>query len=201
MAKLFKSVLRCEELIYLNAPTEPLVIAPETTRDEAPEALLQAKFAQGLSEGIKQAELEMAEERRHLSDLLKAIPIAISENLLQQADEIAHVVMHIAHQLFINQQHSKEAIAQQVNDTLAQLNNKNNIELALHPQDLALLQQGLLKIDLNDCTNLRVLSDEGLRLGGCRIKSEHGVFDASIERQIDNLKEALLKLKQGDRRE
>jgi flagellar assembly protein FliH len=155
-------------------------------------------FNQGFSEGLVQATAQIAEQKKTLNNLLQSIPAAISEHRLQLSTEIADIVLSIAQQFFIHQQQNKESIAQQITQTITQLNNKQNIELSLHPHDLALLQKGQIKINLKQCKNLRVIADDDLRLGGCVVRSEHGVFDAGIERQIDRLKHALLEIKNGE---
>jgi flagellar assembly protein FliH len=156
----------------------------------------QIGFNQGYIEGLDHSNLTLKKQINLVQTLLENIPTAISQNRQQLSSEIADIVLIIIQQFFINQQTNIEAIAKQINQTLTQLNNKHNIELALHPKDLALLQQGLLHLELSQCKGLRIVADEHLRLGGCRIKSEHGLFDAGIERQIDNLKQALLDIKQ-----
>jgi flagellar assembly protein FliH len=112
--------------------------------------------------------------------------------------EIADIILLIVQRFFIERQKNKEEIVRQITHTLAQLNQKQNIELHLHPSDIDLLHQSEFNINLKPYKNMRIIPDETLLLGGCIIRSEHGVFNASIERQIDNLKHALLKIKNND---
>ncbi len=216
MANIFKTVIISEEIVHLRSSSDPVdmkvpfehAIQAEKIADVNTAELNQIKalareegFNQGLSDGLAQANTQMTEQVNTLNKLLHAIPTAISENRLQLSTEIADIVLAITQQFFIHQQQDKEAIAQQITQTITQLNDKQNIELSLHPDDLARLKQGQINIDLKQCKNLRVTPDESLRLGGCLVRSEHGVFDAGIERQIDSLKHVLLQMKRGDLRD
>ena len=154
-------------------------------------------YAQGFSAGVTQEHNRQTEKENKLDTLLQSIPTAINENRLLLTTEIADIVLLITQQLFINQQQNKESLVYQITQIITQLNEKHNIEIALHPEDVALLQH----VDLRQCKNMRILADETLRLGGCVVSSEHGVFNAGIERQIDNLKLVLLQMKQGEARE
>ena len=204
MAELVKTAIISEEIVYLkhsstlidlNAPLDPPKNAVQAETMDDLKLIKENSFNQGFSEGIAQASAQMTEQINTLNTLLQNIPAAISDNRLQLSAEIADIVLSITQQFFINQQQNKESIAEQITQTIVQLNNKQNIELSLHPYDFALLQQGEINVDLKQCKNLRVIADEGLRLGGCVVRSEHGVFDASIERQIDRLKHVLLAMK------
>lgn len=212
MAKLFKSVTISDEVVYLKPVAIIDVTAtaemanepdacPEQPQDteQLKKEAYQEGFNQGLAQGIEQATNDMYQQTALLQELLVNLPAVISENRQQLSGEIADIVLVIIQQYFINQQTNKEAIAGQINHTITQLNSKQNIELLLHPQDLAMLKAGTLPLDLQQCKNLRIVPNEQLRLGGCQVRSEHGLFDAGIERQIDNLKQVLLQIKQGDR--
>ncbi|WP_028388034.1 FliH/SctL family protein [Legionella fairfieldensis] len=217
MAEIFKQVVLSDEPFYPNQTTatakdtaknqsgtaSPAVVeTPVVLKEKAHEEGYAEGYTQGLTkgkeEGEKQAHEEVANLLQQLETLLQTIPAAISENRQALQTEIADIVLIIAQQFFIQQQHDKEFIARQISAALNQLNSKQTITLVLHPHDVALLQQGKLTIDFSQCNDLRIASDEKLRLGGCLIKSEHGLFDASIERQVDRLKQILLQIKAGE---
>lgn len=218
MAKVYKHVRISEDKVPLNraSPIDELhlivtnspVQSEQNDRDLLKQFNEQEKkeafssgFEQGLAEGMNQTNNQMAEQTSVLKSLIESIPASISAHRLELSSEIADIVLVVIKQFFINQQLNKDEITLQINQAINLLNDKQNIELFLHPKDIALLQQGLISIDLQQCNNLRISPDENLRLGGCIIHSKHGVFDAGIERQIDSLKQALLQIKQGNRRE
>lgn len=208
MADIFTTVTISDDIVRLGPVSEPCeqqalfeeeqIESAEIISEEDLENATQSGYNRGFSEGLAEAETKLACEFAQLKTLIENIPPAMTENRLQLSDEIADIVLLIIKQFFINQQQTKDSIALQINQLLNQLNDKQNIELSVHPKDLALLQQGKLKIDAKACKNLRIVPDDNLRLGGCVVRSDHGVFDASIERQIDNLKQVLLQMKLGE---
>lgn len=206
MTEILKQIVYNEGYFQLGQLPPSKESRPETSQAEKALALEQIReegyktgFQQGLTEGKTQGEAQALRENKELRETLKslinAIPLAVNENRLALKIEIADIVLTITQQFFIQQQQNKEAIAQQITNTLQQINEKQALTLSLHPNDLALLQQGDLKIDFCQYKGLRVTADESLGLGGCIIHSEHGLFNAGIEGQIERLKQVLLELK------
>lgn len=152
-------------------------------------------YEQGFQAGIQQAETELQDKIQELKTLICSIPEAITKAQDAIKDEITDIVLMITQHFFIERQQDQHSVSQLVNHALKQVQDKNNIKLALHPQDLARIQQGEIKIDLGCCKNIKILANEQLTLGGCIIQNDHGIFHAGIERQIDNLKEMLLKMR------
>jgi|GEM_PF-1765349 len=212
MAEILSNIIMSDEVIilgqYPSAPAALETLIEKTNIDEDSLQLLknQAReegFKQGYEDGQKKAEMhsekQINEQCAGIQELLRTLPQAIADNRQQLEQEVADIVLAITQQFFIHQQHDKESIVQIVSQAINQLNDKQNIEIALHPGDLALLKQGQVKIDFSQFKNLRIVPDDSLKLGGCIIRSEHGLFDVSIERQIERLKHALLQIKNGER--
>jgi flagellar assembly protein FliH len=206
MAEIFRDLRLSEDLFHLEQinkkpENKPLskIEDSELLGEKAGEAGYKSGFSQGMTEGIKQgkeqAGKENAELAQQLKNLLQTIPQALSESRLALQTDIADIVLAISQQFFVSEQQNKEAIAQQISAALNHVNDKQDLTLVLNPQDLALLQQGELKIDFSHCQDLRIVADASLALGGCLIRCEHGVFDAGIERQIERLKQVLLEIK------
>ncbi len=198
MAEVLKSACISDDIVHIGTPTPIPVEAPAVIAQHDIEDAYNNGFQQGMAEGLSQARAQVKEQMDALNALLQSIPAAVEDNRLHLSTEIADIVLLITQRFFIHQQHNKDTITNQITQTLNQLNQKQNIELALHPHDIALLQQGELHIDFKPFKNIRITPDETLRLGGCVIRSEHGVFDAGIERQIDSLKQVLLKHKKNN---
>lgn len=205
MAEIFKHFSLSEDSFYLGQlqvnpinkefDSETLNLFKEKAEEEGYKLGFNQGMTEGFDRGEKEARKQAALLQQQLENLLQTIPLALSESRHALKTEIADIVLAITQQFFVHQQQNKEAIAQQISSILNQLNDKQAITLALHPQDLTQLQQSELKIDFSHCKDLRIVADESLSLGGCIIKTEHGIFDAGIERQIDRLKQVLLQIK------
>lgn len=209
MTEIYKQAIFSEEFFHLRPFSASKIIETgkesaksdndQILKEQAREEGYKTGFNQGITDGFKQGEEQAQQQNaktlQQLTALLQSLTASLSESRLALKEEIADIVLTICQQFFVQQQQSKEAIAQQITTALHYVNDKQNITLALSPQDLALLQQGDLKIDFSQCKDLRVIADERLTLGGCQIRSEHGLFDAGIEGQIERLKQVLLQLK------
>ena len=195
MAKIFKNAVISKETIYLGLLPENITLdflpEPQKDTEQTLEHAWQSAYAQGLTDGAAQERALLHEQLTAFNALLSTIPEAISTNRQQLSSEIADIVLLITSKFFINQQQDKDSIIHQINQILTQLNDKQNLEIALHPHDLAVIQQN----EIATHKNIRLLPDDTLRLGGCIISSDHGVFDAGIERQMDNLKQVLLQMR------
>ncbi|CAM4394921.1 MAG: hypothetical protein LEGION0403_FIIPPAGN_00799 [Legionella sp.] len=204
MATLYKNVLVSTEEIYLyqEAPEEIEELIPETpTVDESQwEQIRQEAYEQGYLAGTTEErsrlEQENSQNQQQLEQILASLPQAVAQNRLDLANEIADIVLLISKQFFIEHSNNQQALSQQINHILTQLNDKQSVELCLHPQDITALQNGAMQLNAVHLNGLKIKTDESLALGGYILKTSHGVFDASIEKQIDKLKEVLLQLKQ-----
>lgn len=193
MEEVFLNQLPIAEPATQIKTTAPLMDASQQER------LQKEAYEQGYSTGITEerarTEQELHQLKKQLQETLAAIPNAIAQNRLDLSHEIADIVLHITQQFFIESQKDSAALTQQINQILVQLNNKHTVELCLHPQDIRALQQGTIQLDAAHLNGLKIKSDESLLLGGCVVKTNHGVFDASIDKQINQLKEVLIQLK------
>ena len=204
MAELFKKAQVRKEEINPVLLQEPMVLETHSCFcDTEIEELKKQAYQQGYCAG-KEEEQEINEQtavlKQNLETLLAAIPKALADLRLDLNTEIAPIIIHIVKHYFSEQITNPKALESQINQILSQINHQQKIELYLHPDDLTALQKGKLHLQAAALNNLMVKSDDALSLGGCVIKSEHGIFDASIERQIDRLKQFLLEIKQGDKR-
>ncbi len=196
MSNVFKRVLISTEIAYIGQLPENTILDKVLEPEPVISHLdLEKAYNQGLADGIAKERALLQEQAKALNTLLNSIPKTICDFRQQLSAEISDIVMHLAKQFFINQQHNKDDITDNINQIITQLNDKQNIEVALHPRELALVSQDKL---IQTHQNLRFVPDENLRLGGCIVKSEHGVFDADIERQIDHLKQVLLQIRTGE---
>lgn len=208
MAKLFKNALISLETIHLinNESIAALSPEPELENTQASISELQIEaikneayqqgYLSGKEEGKALIEQQMALLTQQLETTLRAIPQAIAQNRLELSTEISDIVLLITQQFFMEKEANPHALEGQINHLLSQLNNKQNIELYLHPQEIETLQKGGIKLEAAHLNGMKIKSDDTLILGGYMIKTDHGMFDASIEKQIDRLKALLLQIRQ-----
>ncbi|CAM2806634.1 FliH/SctL family protein [Legionella worsleiensis] len=208
MAKIIHQALISDETIIIGLKpvlskqndlqeSEIKPTAREADWEELREQVYQQGFTAGVTEGKLRIEQEMADARKTLENVLSAIPQAIERNRLDLHHEIAEIVLLIAQEYFIEQHQKPDALHQQINQILKHLNTKQNIELQLHPDEIKTIHQLNIKLETAHLNGIRIKAVPDLAPGGCIIKTEHGVFDISLETRLERLKEILMQLKQG----
>lgn len=202
MAKLYKQLKTSTEIHYLSYQNTSLTVEQpdvevmqEINVESIQAAAYQQGYQAGLSEALEQSTRELDELKQQLHTSLSGIPQVLIAQRNESADEIAQIVLHICEEFFIDKAKNPHEIEQQINRLLSELNQQQNIELYLHPKEIAQLQAGLINLQAQHLNGLKVKSDDNLTLGGYVLKTEHGFFEASIEKNIDKLKQYLLDLR------
>lgn len=207
MAKLFKNVSISTELIHLNAklPSDnnhSVII--ETTESKINDLEREERLSQAYQDGYLAAtgsnqalmDQQITDLKNQLEALLLSLPEAVEQNRKSLSGEIADIILMIIQQYFIDKVSDVTALEQQIKKIISHLNNQQSIELHLHPSDISALQRNNIQFDSIYLNKLIVKGDTALSLGGCIVKTEHGIFDASIENQINKLKELLMQIRQ-----
>lgn len=202
MVKLYKDVTISQETVHLYQKAPLIIDTPEPSfnamhMQQIKEESFQEGYLAGKEETLGLTQAQMGLLKNQLEALLTSLPETINQSRLGLQTEIADILWMIIQPFFIEKSANRQAIELQINQILSQINSSQAVELCLHPNDIAALQSGDIRLDATHLNGLKIKSDESLTLGGCLIKTEHGVFDASIEKQVDKLKDILLHIKQG----
>lgn len=191
MAKLLKEITVDEQPILLY---QTAILTQETTFDASQlQEAKQKSYELGKKEGLEIAHNQLGQLQKKLESLMHSIPEALIKARLSLQEEMVQILWSIIQGFFIEKQKNKEALALQINDIIKHLNDQE-VELHLHPDDL----KASLQLNTSALKYLHIKGNDSLKLGGCFIKTNHGLFDASIESQVDKLKEKLLQLRQGN---
>ncbi|MFS2159116.1 flagellar assembly protein FliH [Pseudomonas sp. Pseusp122] len=147
-------------------------------------------FATGEKEGFhstqlkvrQEAEVALAAKLASLEELMTHLLEPIAGQDAQIEKHIIGLVEHIARQVIQRElQTDSQQIAHVLRDALKLLPmGANNIRIFVNPQDF-LLAKALRE---RHEENWRILEDDTLLPGGCRIETEHSRIDASIETRI-----------------
>ena len=178
------------ELATLSGEGAPALAAPAPARAQAPapgaprislptaadvERVHQAAHAEGLAEGRDRAAALQAE----LTELLGSVTREVRSWEAKIADDIVSLALEIAHQVVRESLVvRREAIVAVVRDAMQQMPLfKDMARLVLHPSDVEIVREGLGE----QLTQLgwRLLEDETIERGGCRIESEATHVDAT----------------------
>lgn len=152
--------------------------------------------AQGLQQGIQQTEKALQPLKNTLQNLLENIPDTLQKSRLQLQKDIADIVLTILEQLFLQETPPRHLLEKQINTLLMELNHQQNLTIHLHPDDLLHLQQGDIHLQTSPLQKIAILPDKSLLPGGCLIKTEHGLFDLSLEKRFQRLQIILSQIRE-----
>lgn len=147
-------------------------------------------FATGEKEGFhstslkvrQEAEVALAAKVESLEQLMQHLlePIATQDTQIEKM--LVHLVEHIARQVIQRElQTDSSQIANVLRDALKLLPmGANNLRIFINPQDFALVKAMRERYE----ESWKIVEDDTLLPGGCRIETEHSRIDASVETRL-----------------
>lgn len=159
----------------------------------------QKGYDEGFFEGVKKMKPEKASFEQSYQDNMLKIAEQTAETLNHAVKKIQDLLiplfLNITEQLYLNLFQSKENLQHYLETLISKCMTKDNITLLLHPQDIAWIQQGKIQLDNKHFQHIRLKEDTSLSLGGLKILLPKGWIDASINTQLNQLKQKLLELR------
>lgn len=149
-------------------------------------------YDRGYREGMAKAEEEAVAVRTQAGEVLRQAENFRREKLEQLEQEMIDLALDIAERLLTVQLTlDREVIVNVAAEALRLVADRQNVVLFVNPDELELVERKKdeLKSLLPARAQLQVLADAAVQPGGCRIDTEQGLVDATMETR----KEALLK--------
>ena len=170
-----------------TGPTNPT--APTGPTPAELEALQQAARQAGYHDGYRDGLAALESFKRSFAQQMAAQIGQMVRSMEAQVDQLDHAMsqalLHsaigLARQVVRSELVTRpELVGQVARDAVAAITlAARHIEMAVHPDDLALVQDGLG--DLAERRGVVLLADPTVQRGGCRLRSEVGSVDAGIE--------------------
>lgn len=162
-----------------EAPRDPEV---EARVAAARQAGYQDGYRDGLTalEGFKQSFAgQMAAQ---VGQLLQGIDQGFQALEAEMAQAVAGTAVQLARQVVRAELETRpELVARVASDAVAAvLLSARHVTVHLHPKDLALVAQAEVEVEALAARGARLVADESLLRGGCRVDSDIGVIDARI---------------------
>ncbi|MBX8483951.1 flagellar assembly protein FliH [Pseudomonas cichorii] len=147
-------------------------------------------FATGEKEGFHSTQLKVRQEAEvaltaklaSLEQLMLNLLEPVAEQDTQIEKAVIHLVEHIARQVIQRElQTDSQQIAHVLRDALKLLPmGAQNLRIFINPQDFGLVKALRERHE----ESWKILEDDSLLPGGCRIETEHSRIDASVETRI-----------------
>jgi flagellar biosynthesis/type III secretory pathway protein FliH len=172
---------------------EPFVDTRVSLEDH--EAACSEAYNRGFQEATDALTNQIAEQRLEVAQLQDAV----FKNLATQSETLAHqvsnilpdLVMEITHRVLAGFKPDAETVRNTVAETLAEVApGSTDVEVRLHPQDLALVQGVDAELD-QKYPGIKLTPDPELAPGDCLAKSRFGTIDARVLTKLHNVARSL----------
>ncbi|GAA5415103.1 hypothetical protein Pryu01_00127 [Paraliobacillus ryukyuensis] len=159
----------------------------------------QAGFQQGEEDGQLQYQ-SLLDEAKQIIELMRKDK---AELLEQSQPKILDLSVAAANKIIHQLMNEKDAFISIVKDVITEARNQPIIQIFTHPTDFLLCQK--YRDELNEIVDTKVeldfYPDEALEQGSCIMETPFGRVDASVDTQLDNLREQLHQLLEELQRE
>lgn len=165
-------------------------------RQEA-EKIKKEAFARGYEEGLAKGKEEAEIIKASAQKLLEEARIKAREIVAAAEPEVIRMAVALAEKLLQRQlEENEESILPLLEKSLEELSGGREIRVKVPSQDLDFCRQRLEQIreKLKPGTHLELLADPSLKRGSCRVESEEGQVEISVQDNFAGLSEALLSL-------
>lgn len=177
-----------------KAESEALVAAAQheaqSIRAAAEKEGYQAGYQEGLSRGLEGAK----HARTQAVKVLKEARKLKNKIVLESEQEIVRLALHMAEKIIRKSVELDPAIVVSIaQEALRRLCENQDYIIFAHPSDAELIREKKdeLMANLDHRATLRILPDESIEKGGCRVVTEDGELVATINSQLQELKRLL----------
>lgn len=151
---------------------------------------LEEAFENGLVEGRRQGEEELASVARTLEEALTEVS-RLRERILRECeDDLLKLALMVSRKI-IQQEvtHDRRILAQFIGEALRSVEKQEDIVICLSPEDCRVVtaNKGFYLGSLDEGGRVTIKADEGTPPGGCIVETSNGIVDARIEAQLDSV--------------
>lgn len=196
-----KKEIEQENAILKNKILQEAETIKENIINQAKQEALKLKEEfkkQGFEEGVRTGTIkinqEMSVKFNLLNQVIKNLEQEKSELLLKYENDIVQLVIDVAKKIIKQEiKTDKEIIISNVKSIIGKISECKLLKIFVNPADIDVLNEykNNFKNNLPNLKKIEILADENIGVGGCKIETEFGSFDATIKTQIQELEEEL----------
>lgn len=152
-------------------------------------------FLKGKEEGLKESEERLSTTIKALGTALEEISELRKTIIRNSSQDMLHLVLTIARQVLHCEVAVKpETILSSIERALSASISTDSYNVKVNSQDLELVKEKkpFFLARVTGLKNINFESDDGISRGGCRVESELGEVDATIETQLEEIRQYLL---------
>jgi flagellar assembly protein FliH len=174
-----------------QGPARPVTSAA----GEPDPAAIESAFQEGRQAGRKEAERSLHSAATALAAALEEISQLRRTIIHNSSQDMLHLVLTIARQVLHAEITVKpETILSVIERALSASISSDSYRVKVHPRDLELVKENkpFFLARVSGLKNIHFEGDDTISRGGCRVESELGEVDATIETQLEELRQYLL---------
>lgn len=189
--------MKAEHDIRFTAAPRDVRIVRAGTREELFRQDLKASFERGRREGERSLSAQLVQQRAEVMELQTGVLSALRETIPQVARDCERVLVTLAieaaQRLVGGLPISPEMVEASVKEACAQVEDSAELNVQLHPDDLALLEKvnSPLLLPQGGKDRIHFHASAQVTRGGCMVHTHFGVVDGRRETKIELLKNAL----------
>lgn len=176
-----------------SAASKPAALVEQQT-DLSIARQVEEAYARGRQEGLAMAEQRFDSASQTLTQALEDVS-RLRESLAQTGSrDMLRLVMAIAEQVIRRSIEADPAVVLAIIENALQASVRaDSYRISINPTDLESVarQKPLFLASISGLKNLSFDADPSIAKGGCRVDSELGNVDATIETQLENIRAAL----------
>lgn len=180
-----------------KAPVAPGNAAPQpvpTGSGAASEQQLKEAYARGFQEGRAAGEERLDNAAQALAEALEEVT-RLRESLARSSRrDMLRLVMAVAEQILRREVRAdSQVVLQIIEHALQESVRADHYRVRVNPVDLQQVteRKPLFLASISGLKNLSIETDETISAGGCRVDSELGDVDATLETQLESIRAAL----------
>jgi len=178
----------------ISAPSAPAAPKPAAEPAGNSAKKLEEAYARGRQEGLAMAEERLESTIQSLTQAMEDIS-RLRQSLAQSGpQDMLRLVMAVAEQVIRRQvEVDPNVLLDIIKNALQASVRADSYRIRINPADLETVtkQKPLFLASISGLKNLSIETDPSISPGGCRVDSELGDVDATIESQLDNIRQAL----------
>jgi flagellar assembly protein FliH len=189
--------MKADRNITFSAPVLEVKLARSGPRDTLLQQDLKSSFERGRIEGERSLSAQLVQQRSDVMELQTGVLAALREAVPQVARDceraLVMLALEAAQRLVSGLPISHEMIEASVKEACAQVEDSAELNVQLHPDDLALLEKvnSPLLFPQGGIDRIHFHSSAQVTRGGCLVQTRFGVVDARRETKVELLKAAL----------
>jgi len=156
----------------------------------------------GYSEGYRKGFERALEEAKKEADRVRSTAFKVLEEaesrrqelIISAEGEVVDLCLAIASKVVhAHVEEHRETVVRLVREALERLVSAKHYSIIVNPRDAELLRQYIDELSRHASANahIHILEDESVGIGGCKVETEKGLLDATLESQLDEIRKVL----------